>query len=103
MTLYRTKKAILVRGTRYEKNTEVELSDDVVAQIGLDDIDPITKKAPAPVKEEVKEPEVEPEELDLDKLTLDELKAKAEELGLSASGRKSDLVERIKLALSAKE
>ena len=51
-----------------------------------------------PVNDVVAEaPAEEVEEKPVDQMSLDELKAKAEELGLSKSGSKADLIERITL------
>lgn len=85
--LYKTMRAIIFRGDRVEKGREIDLSEEDAARLG-DDVTPaVADAAPA---------EPEPE-VALEDMTLKQLKAKAEALGLSTEGTKADLLERIKL------
>lgn len=87
---YKTKVALSIKGSRVEKNTEVELSPEEAAPYG-DDLTPIDA-IPA-------EPEASPE-APLEEMGLTELKAKAKVLGLSTSGSKAAILERITLHLA---
>ena len=92
---YRTTCAVLIKGDRVEPGTVVELEPEKAKNYGSDLV-PLTAEA------EVQEPEPEPEK-PLDEMTADELRTKAEELGLSKSGTKADLLERIALHLEGGE
>lgn len=87
--LYRTNIALAINGDRVEKGTEIELSREQAAQYHKDDLSPVgtTKQEP--------EPEQEP--VALDDMSLEQLRDEAKERGLSTSGSKAALLERIKL------
>lgn len=91
--LYRTLKAVIINGDRIEKNVKIELSPDAAARYG-DVLEAVN--APVQKKEEEKAPAPE---IALEDMELKDLKAKAKELGLSDKGKKSDLIERIKLSI----
>lgn len=88
--LYRVLNPI-AHGGRVERGTEIELTDEQAANYGENYVELVTAKASA---EEVEAKPVE-------KMTVAELRIKAEELGLDATGSKADLVERITLAQDA--
>lgn len=91
---YKTTCAVLINGDRVEKGKIVELSHEEAKRLGIDVV---------PVEAETKaEPEPTPEK-PLDDMSHDELKAKAEALGLKKSGSIADLRERITLHLEGKE
>lgn len=86
---YLTQCALSIKGSRVERGTEVELSEKEAARYAQDLV---------PVAEAFEpEPEADEEEVSLDDMTAIELKEKAGELGLSTSGTKADLIERISL------
>lgn len=92
MPRYITKVALAIMGDRIEPGTEVELSAEDIAHLDPADIvllDGAVKEAPAPAPE-----------APVDELSHAELKEKAKALGLSASGSKADLQERITLHLA---
>lgn len=93
---YITNVALQVRGDRIEKGSEIELSADEAKVFDPADITAV---------DVIPEPEPEPALADkpVAEMNLAELKARAKELGLSASGSKADLEERIQLHLSAAE
>ncbi len=84
---YVTKVALIVKGDRVERGTEIVLSADEAKAFG-EDIELAAGPAPEP------EPEVE---RPLDDLSFAELKEKAKAMGLSASGSAADIRERIAL------
>lgn len=86
---YIAQAALIVKGDRVEKGAEIELSE-VEAQSFVDVLTPAVS---APKAEKV----VEGPEKALADLSLSELQEEAKSLGLSTSGRKSDLVERIEI------
>jgi hypothetical protein len=86
---YLTTCAVLIKGDRVVKGTVVELEPEAAKNYGSD-LEPVGAVTEAQV------PEPTPEK-PLDEMTADELRAKAEELGLSKSGSKADLIERITL------
>jgi hypothetical protein len=86
---YLTTCAVLIKGDRVVKGTIVELDPEEAKRYGSD-LEPVKEVA------KVQEPEPTPEK-PLDEMTADELRAKAGELGLSKSGSKADLIERITL------
>lgn len=85
--LYTTTCAISYKGDRVRKGVVLDLTAEEAANLGSD---VVLVEAPAP------EPEAEPEKA-LEDMTSSELKELASSLGLSASGTKADLYERIKL------
>ena len=89
---YITNVALLLRGDRIEKGSEIELSADEAKAFDPADITAI---------DAIPEPEPEPvlADIPLVEMTLADLKARAKELGLSASGSKADIEERIRLHL----
>ena len=93
MSLYRTKVALSIKGTRHERNAEVEVSPQDVAHIDPADLD-LVGAAPE-VTEEA------PADVPLEDMTLAQLKERAKGLGLAATGSKADIQERITLHLSA--
>lgn len=90
--LYKTKVAMIVRGDRIEKGVEIDLTPDEVAGFDPSDITALS---------EIVEPEPEPSLADkpIEEMTLADLKVRAKELGLSASGSKAEIEERIRLHL----
>lgn len=91
---YITNCALQIRGDRVEKGAEIELSEDEAAAIDPADITAV---------EDIPEPEPEPEEPPVGEMTVSQLRRKASALGLSASGSKADLEERIRLHLEGGE
>lgn len=87
MRTYRTNAALAIKGDRIERGEEIQLSEKEAARYG-DDLTPVE----AIPEEPAKEPEKPIEEM-----SYAELKAKAKELGLSASGTMADILERIQL------
>ena len=90
MSKYITTCALSVKGTRIEKGQEIELDDDFAKGLAGDLIkvgDEVVTETPTQAVEVATE-----------ELSLDQLKAKAKELGLSTRGSKADLIERISLA-----
>lgn len=87
--LYKAKVPLLIKGDHIKKGQEVELTDEEAARFDPADLSPVDHTPPAP--------EPEPVEVPLDEMSLDQLRAKAKELNLSAGGSKADLLERIKL------
>jgi hypothetical protein len=85
--------AVSIKGSRVERNTEVELDPVDAANYGSDLV-PVSAPAPEPVPE--------PEKSLVD-MSAAELKVKAEALSLSTSGTKADLLERITLHLEGGE
>jgi len=92
--LYRTMCALSILGDRIEKGNEIELTAEQAASFDPADLVPV-ESIPADPDEEVL-PDVP-----LDEMSLDQLKAKAAELGLKATGTKAAILERITLHLSA--
>lgn len=90
---YVTTCAVIIKGDRVVRGTVVEL-DPVTAKNLGSDVVPVESKDKAPA------PKPTPEK-SLEEMTAEELKAKAEELGLSKSGSKADLIERISLHTEA--
>ena len=93
MARYRTNVALSLKGDRVERGTEIELSAEEAARLDPADISPMSD-IPAP------EPEPVPTDKPLAEMSAAELKERAKELGLSVSGSKADLLERIELHLS---
>jgi hypothetical protein len=92
MSLYRTTVALSIRGDRYEKNSEVELSKDEASVFDPADLVLVGSEPDAP-----EEPVAD---VPLEDMTVPQLKDRAKELGLSTAGIKADLQERITLHLS---
>lgn len=86
---YKTICPITFMGDRVEAGGLVETTPEDAARYGGDLVpaDPVT----------VETPDEEPEPVPVDQMTVVQLKDRAKELGLSTSGSKADLVERIKL------
>ena len=87
---YKTTCAVLIKGDRVAKDKVVELSHEEAKRLGGD---------VALVEAETKAEPVATPEKPLDDMSHDELKAKAEALGLKKSGSIADLRERITLHL----
>lgn len=87
-----TNVALAVKGDRIEKGTEIELTLEEAANFDPADITPVEAVVAEPKEEEV--------QVSIEEMTLDQLKAKAASLGLSTSGTKADLRERIELHLA---
>jgi len=88
--LYKAECAFSNQGTRVEKNETLELDENFAKGLGVDVsevIDSVEKKE-----------EVQTESAPIGDFSLSELRAKADELGLSKGGSKADLIERISLA-----
>lgn len=88
---FTTKCALSVKGDRIEPGETVEMTAEEAARYG-DDLVPEGAEA-------TPEPEPVQEEKSLDEMSADELKTRAEELGLKKTGSKADLIERITLHL----
>lgn len=82
--------ALAIKGERVERGAEIDLSKDELAQFDPADLTSVDSIAAPAADEPVEEKAVED-------MSLAELKAKAEELKLSTSGTKADLIERIAL------
>jgi hypothetical protein len=89
---YLTNAALIVKGDRVGRGVEIELTPDEAAVFGTD-ISPVEPAQPV-------EPAPELSSIPLDEMSMAQLKERAKELGLSASGSKADLLERITLHLS---
>lgn len=89
MKTYVTLCALIIKGSRVERGTKVEL-DEVEAERLVDDVVEVAV-------ETVSTPVIEQPEKSLEELTVAELKEKAGALGLDTKGTKADLVERISL------
>lgn len=87
---YKTTCAVLIKGDRVEKGKIVDISPELAKHLGSD-VEPVEAEKKA-------EPVATPEK-PLDDMSHDELKAKAEALGLKKSGSIADLRERITLHL----
>lgn len=93
MPRFITNVALSIRGERVEKGTEVELSNQDWPHFDPRDITPlddVIEEAPASAVE-----------TPIEEMSHAELKERAKELGLSATGSKADLQERISLHLAA--
>lgn len=95
MPSYRTNVALLIRGDRVARGSEIELSTEQAAAFDPADITPV-EGIVVPVVEVM-------ETTALEAMSHAELKARAKELELSAGGSKADLQERIKLHLQKPE
>lgn len=90
---YQTKRAMFIKGDRVARGQEVELTKEEAAPF-------LAHLIPAGEAEAASEPAPAPaEEKSLEDMSAAELKEKAAELGLSTSGTKADLQERITLHL----
>lgn len=88
--LYRTTAAILFKGDRVPRGTEIEMDENEAARLGgyvvpVDDV-------------AVDAPEEEVEEKALEDMSKDELVEAAKAAGVETGGTKADLLERITLA-----
>jgi len=86
--------AAIAYGGRIEKGSIVELPEEVAAAFGPEYVQPFSGAVPEDNADTTADKA-------LDELSLAELKAKAKELGLSTSGSKADLAERIQLHVEA--
>jgi len=96
MSSYLTNVALAIKGDRVEKGTEIELTDEEAAIFDPADITPMNA-IPAPQVDQVVDLALIP----LDELSYEQLKSRAKDLELSASGSKADLQERIRLHIEA--
>ena len=87
---YVTQRAMLIKGDRVPKGTTIELTPEEAKPLALHLIGAAVEETP--------EPEPTPEK-PLEEMSAAELKEKADSLGLSTSGTKADLLERITLHL----
>ena len=90
---YRLNVALLIRGDRAERGAFVELSDEEVAALDPADIIALSDLPIDEPEEEIVVP--------FEEMTGAQLKDHAAMLGLSATGSKADLQERIRLHLEA--
>jgi hypothetical protein len=90
--LYRTNVALTIKGDRVVAGSEIELNEQQVQRFDPADITPVSA-IPAP------DPEIALADIPLEEMTYEQLKARAKELDLSASGSKADILERITLHL----
>lgn len=93
--LYKANVPLIVKCDLIPKGQEIELSDEEAARFDPKDISVVSNEPPAP--------EPEPVVVPVEEMTLDQLRAKAKELGLSAGGSKADILERIYLHLETPE
>lgn len=93
MALYKTLVALAIDGDRIPRGSEIELSADQVAHFDPADLALVSSIDAPEEKETVAVP--------LEEMSHAQLKERAMELGLSASGSKADLQERIALHLAA--
>lgn len=89
---YKTNVAISYLGDRVPKGTVIEMDKETAKNLG-DDVTFVAGEGEEETEEEVVE------EKPLEEMSLAELKAKAETLGLAKSGSMADLKERITLHL----
>ena len=82
----------IAHGGRVERGTEIELTEEHAANYGSHHVELVTASSKA---------KAEVEEKAIDKMTVAELRIKAEELGLETTGSKADLVDRITLSQDA--
>ena len=92
--LYITKIAIALNGDRIERGSEVELSPEDFLSLDANDFTLVG---------EVVEEEEEEEEVAVEDMSLSQLRDKASKLGLSTSGTKADLLDRISLKAEEEE
>src|SRR5689334_21326561 len=92
---YVTNVALSIHGSRVEKQTEIELTDEQAANFGPADLSPVDKASTGE--------EPAPADVAVEDMTADQLKAKAKELGLASTGTKAAILERIQLHLEGKE
>lgn len=90
--LYKTNVPMVINGDYFKRGSEIELSDEEFKKYDTADLSPVVA-----VVEVEPEPEIE---VPLGDMIFDQLKAKAKELGLSSSGSKAAVLERINLHLS---
>jgi len=88
---YKTNVALSVKGDRVERGAVIELTDEEAANLDAADIEVYEAV-------EANEPQA-PVETPIEEMSVPQLKERAKELGLSASGSKADLQERIALHL----
>lgn len=86
--LYKTSVAILHKGDRVPRGTELEMSQEDAARFG---------EQVVPAGEAQAEPVAEVEQKALEDMTKAELEGEAAKRGISTSGTKADLIERIQL------
>lgn len=89
---YEALRPLAVNGDYIAKGVEVELTDEEAKRFDPADISPVDTAPVAPAEPEPEKP--------VDEMNQNELKAKAKELGLSTTGSKADLLERIQLHLA---
>jgi len=94
--LYKTTCAILYRGSRVERGTELEMSQEDAARLA-GNVVPVTDSNIST------EPTPEPEAKELEDMSKAELEEAAAERGLATSGTKAELIERIQLHDEAPE
>lgn len=94
--LYRTNCALQIKGDRVERGSQVDLSEEEVKALDPADITPLDE-IPEP------EPETVLADIPLEEMNANQLKDRARELGLSTSGSKADILERITLHLESGE
>ena len=92
MSTYKVLKPIGYGG-RIEKGEIVELPTEIAENFGSEYVELVSTETEKEIEQET--------EQDITKLTLAQLRIKAEELKLSTTGTKADLIERITLALDA--
>lgn len=90
MPRYRANVAISIKGDRIERGAEFDASADDVAHIDPEDI---TEVGATPATEA----EAQAVDVPVSEMSVAELRAKAKELGLTTTGTKADLQERISL------
>lgn len=88
--LYETNCAILFKGSRVERGSQVEMTEDEAASLGEDVKRAVVKSS------EQSEDDTHAEKA-LEEMSFAELKAAAEARGLAKGGSMADLIDRIKL------
>lgn len=89
--LFRVLQAVAINSSRVEKGQMVDIDEKLGASIGIDYLEPIGGPVP-PIEEKE-----EDDSVDLESKTKQELMDLAGEAGLSVSGTKADLIERLTL------
>lgn len=90
--LYVANVPLQIKGSRVEIGEQFELTEEEAAALDPKDMTPADA-----IPQEEPEDEDTSNDIPIDEMSVDELKARAEELGLPKSGTKADLQERIKL------
>lgn len=94
MSLYKVLNPIGYSG-RVERGEVIEMADDVAANYGPEYVELFSTVEEKAIEDDT--------ETDVTKLTVAQLRIKAEEMGLATTGTKADLIERITLSIEKVE